>query len=580
MTSSPSKKPAASSTQNPSSHFIEAVSETTSPVSSNQVSTTSSTTTLQSIDSATFSTANSPPITVSQLSNPFSPSDTSNTVTASTFISLSGFMSIPTGPTTSSVTEFQSIDSVASSTTISSTVNAAQLSKPFSPSGTSSTSISSTFISLSGFMSVSTDPTTSSATNLQSIDSVASSTTTPSTTNAAQLSKPFSPSGSPSTSTSPTFISLGSFMAISAAPTTSSPKTNLQSIDSVASSSSTSSTEYASQLSKPFSPSDAPSTSTSPTFITHGGAMEIPTAPTTNSTNATSSYKSFNRSSNEDTISDDRIVIAMSASSEEEMKKLFRYHGQLAGASWGILLPLAMAAAWFRELLPVGKGYGGNSCSRGLCNQLWLTIHVSLTVVAAVLTSAAVYFVVKALSMEGGYEYAAKFSGSHQTMGLFLLIGVWIQVLGGILRPKIKHTDHVKMPLGASDEENRRDDGYIDSGDDSYTTDSTSSVIPGVVTHKWTISVHDDASTVGEQEEELEIELGDPRKSKARQVWDYGHRILAVTLLICGFWQLFSGLEAYQERFGDDTYLVTACLIWVGVFWTIVLVLTCFFKKF
>ena len=81
---------------------------------------------------------------------------------------------------------------------------------------------------------------------------------------------------------------------------------------------------------------------------------------------------------------------------------------------------------------------------------------MSLTVVTAVLTLAAVYFTVKALLIEGGYESAAKFSGSHQTMGLLLLIGVWIQVLGGILRPKMKHKDHVKMPLGASDEENRR----------------------------------------------------------------------------------------------------------------------------
>ena len=54
----------------------------------------------------------------------------------------------------------------------------------------------------------------------------------------------------------------------------------------------------------------------------------------------------------------------------------------------------------------------------------------------------------------------------------------------------MKHTDHVKMPLGASDEESRKDNKYIDSWDDSCTTDCTSSVTPGVVTHKWTISLH------------------------------------------------------------------------------------------
>lgn len=249
------------------------------------------------------------------------------------------------------------------------------------------------------------------------------------------------------------------------------------------------------------------------------------------------------------------------------IKELFKLHGKLAGASWGILVPLAMSAAWFRESIPVMKRNGGTSCGRKICSQIWLFIHATLTSIAAIMTSVAVYFVVKALSVEGGYEYARKLNGPHQTMGLFLFIGVWVQVLGGIMRPKSKY---VKAALGATDEEATRGDMNEKSGDDSATASSSSL---RVVAHKWRkdmVNEQDDVTVLTEV----------ATKSIVRKVWDYGDRILAAALLICGFWQLFSGPEAYQERYGDDSYLQAACMVWVGVFWCVVIVLTCFLKKF
>jgi hypothetical protein len=268
---------------------------------------------------------------------------------------------------------------------------------------------------------------------------------------------------------------------------------------------------------------------------------------------------------------------------EMEIKELFKNHGKLAGASWGILVPLAMSAAWFRESFPVVKQNGATSCGQRLCNQPWLIVHASMAVVAAVATSVSVYFVVKALSMEGGWEYATKFSSPHQLMGVFLLVGVWIQVLGGIFRPKNRYTGHTKMTDkavtsgDAGDEENTREEN--DDSSDSATVSNTSTMKQGAIIHKWrrTANPSCEESEVCEEDETVMVA---PPKSTMRKCWDFGHRFMALVLVICGFWQIFSGLEEYQERYGDDSYLVTACMVWVGVFWSVTFLLTCFFKKF
>ena len=258
---------------------------------------------------------------------------------------------------------------------------------------------------------------------------------------------------------------------------------------------------------------------------------------------------------------------------EMEIKHLFKNHGILAGVSWGIVIPLAMSTAWFRESFPVNKGNCKNSCGQTLFHQAWLILHISMASIAAVATSVSIYFVVKALSMEGGMEYAMTFSTPHQYMGIFLLVGVWAQVLGGIFRPKHKYTAHAKM-VDREDEENRSE--IRDDFSDSITVDSTSSImIQGGLVHKWNKFANSSIEVVKEKDTVLTTP-----KTYARKIWDFGHRLLALTLVICGFWQLFSGLGVYQARYGDDSKLVTACMVWVGVFWSMTVVLTCFFKKF
>lgn len=313
------------------------------------------------------------------------------------------------------------------------------------------------------------------------------------------------------------------------------------------------------------SPSSAPVISDAPTF--------------TNSTSATAISISAMATAGKNDTTEDRGEIVIGDvfkvdSSQEptyfdkemEIKQLFKTHGILAGASWGIVVPLAMSAAWFRESFSDAKN-GGVSC----LSKTWLVIHASMAVAAAITTSVSVYFVLKALQLEGGWDYAMKFSGPHQYMGLFLLVGAWIQVLGGMLRPRQKSSGHVKMSDDADDEENTVE---AEENDDS----STSTAKGGAITHNLRKSTSTPREVVEVCDENGSVIIAP--KSKARKFWEYGHRLFALILVICGFWQLFSGLDIYQERYGDDSYLVTACMVWVGIFWSVVFLLTCFYKKF
>ena len=314
---------------------------------------------------------------------------------------------------------------------------------------------------------------------------------------------------------------------------------------------------------------------------------ESPTS--TNATVATTEISALASASNDDTAFDDRVDIVIGdvlkidssqeptyTDKETEIKELFKNHGKLAGASWGILVPLAMSAAWFRESFPMIKSNGNASCGSRLCNQAWLLLHASMAVIAAVATSVSVYFVVKALSMEGGLEYAMQFSHPHQYMGIFLLVGAWVQVLGGIFRPKNKYLEHAKMLDDAGDEENTKD---AENEEASISVSSTSTMKHSAIIHKWRRSTNlsGEISEIGNEEESV---VTITSRTKARKTWDFGHRFFALILVICGFWQLFSGLDVYQERYGDDSYLVTACMVWVGVFWSVIFLLTCFYKKF
>jgi hypothetical protein len=293
-------------------------------------------------------------------------------------------------------------------------------------------------------------------------------------------------------------------------------------------------------------------------------------------------------------------------SREMEIQQLFKTHGKMAGIAWGILLPLAMATAWLRDMFPSTSG-SKSFCCRKIISNSWLVLHLSLTLAAAVMTSLALYCGIKALSLEGGSEFASKFDGGHNSTGLFLVIGIWVQVLGGIIRPR-KNTITRRNNNGVSmrmDEE-ANDPAFDDDDDDDENnnmsdihSESESTVeahvvlgqILGYVGRSIVDPVEDPKPSRKKTQSKKKVIQSHYTSSndvvttlttgRARKYWGYLHRALAMALLCCGTWQVSSGFKEYQDRYGDASgYLETRYWIWVGSFWGVVCVFTFFFKKF
>eukprot|EP00584_Thalassiosira_punctigera_P003836 CAMPEP_0172540210 /NCGR_PEP_ID=MMETSP1067-20121228/11280_1 /TAXON_ID=265564 ORGANISM="Thalassiosira punctigera, Strain Tpunct2005C2" /NCGR_SAMPLE_ID=MMETSP1067 /ASSEMBLY_ACC=CAM_ASM_000444 /LENGTH=99 /DNA_ID=CAMNT_0013326031 /DNA_START=26 /DNA_END=325 /DNA_ORIENTATION=- len=58
-------------------------------------------------------------------------------------------------------------------------------------------------------------------------------------------------------------------------------------------------------------------------------------------------------------------------------------------------------------------------------------------------------------------------------------------------------------------------------------------------------------------------------KSLLRKVWEIGHRVVGVTLLACGFWQMQEGVALYANKYGvsasGQEKLSIAYWVWIGV---------------
>lgn len=250
-------------------------------------------------------------------------------------------------------------------------------------------------------------------------------------------------------------------------------------------------------------------------------------------------------------------------SQQNEIKKLFSTHGKIAGITWGVLLPLAMAVPWLRDAFPSSlsskNGVGVSGAS------YWLVIHMGLTIISAVSTSVALYLAIKALTIEGGFEYAEKFfpGNIHKSLGLFLSIGIWVQVLGGIFRPSKISDLSDSSTKGSSDEDKVGDV----ANDDEEGIE--------VRNHGFL-----DMETNSQQNDEFVTETGPPR---SRKIWGSVHRLLALWLVISGMWQVTSGFNVFESRYGKESVndiLELWYWFWIGIYWFVVMVLTYFYKQF
>mmetsp|Transcript_30544 Transcript_30544/g.49936 ORF Transcript_30544/g.49936 Transcript_30544/m.49936 type:complete len:122 (-) Transcript_30544:140-505(-) len=71
-------------------------------------------------------------------------------------------------------------------------------------------------------------------------------------------------------------------------------------------------------------------------------------------------------------------------------------------------------------------------------------------------------------------------------------------------------------------------------------------------------------------------------KTPVRKGWEIGHRVLGVTLLACGFWQMSKGIELYAIKYtvseSAEDNLNIAYWVWIGVMSALIVVGGGYFK--
>ena len=121
-----------------------------------------------------------------------------------------------------------------------------------------------------------------------------------------------------------------------------------------------------------------------------------------------------------------RFDLNLSSGFVEEVKvpnmSAWLTHGILAFSAWGVLVPLAVNSALFRDLLPKGP--------------LWFNLHRAFNTAAFALF-VALFSIAVSYTMKEGMGH---FSNDHQMLGLAMFILTTFQVMGGVFRPHLPET--------------------------------------------------------------------------------------------------------------------------------------------
>ena len=105
-------------------------------------------------------------------------------------------------------------------------------------------------------------------------------------------------------------------------------------------------------------------------------------------------------------------------------RDMWTSHGVFAGIAWGVLTPLAIASSLLRGLFPPGG--------------IWFTVHFSLNLTSSLFTIIAFAVAVSAVDKASVGEDPNHFVGlAHRTVGLFIFLLTFFQVVGGLLRPHL-----------------------------------------------------------------------------------------------------------------------------------------------
>jgi putative Mn2+ efflux pump MntP len=103
---------------------------------------------------------------------------------------------------------------------------------------------------------------------------------------------------------------------------------------------------------------------------------------------------------------------------QQSERSHFQLHGALAGLAFAVALPIAMATAWFRQLVP----------------SSWIYIHVLANSLALFFALVAVVAALLGMSMRSSTRHM---SHSHHWFGIILLLILVFQVVNGFRRPPL-----------------------------------------------------------------------------------------------------------------------------------------------
>jgi Eukaryotic cytochrome b561. len=192
-----------------------------------------------------------------------------------------------------------------------------------------------------------------------------------------------------------------------------------------------------------------------------------------------------------------------------DYKRSLRIHGILAAVAFGFLVPLAIAASALRKYLDFEICCG---------HKAWLIAHIALNTSSFIF--AVILFAGSILSknaVKGNH-----FKKTHEKVGLALFILISFQVIASVFRPKTPSVA-VKRSLEKSGNDPEMDTFEDEKG-----------------------------------------QLSSEPKSRARIMWEAGHKILAMAIIGMSMYQLYSGLHAYKRIFNEVDDWITAYWVWLG----------------
>jgi len=196
-------------------------------------------------------------------------------------------------------------------------------------------------------------------------------------------------------------------------------------------------------------------------------------------------------------------------------------HGTLATVAWGLFAPLAIASSLCRTIVP-NKGGGA----------LWLKIHIFLNMMCIVMTMI-VFFTALSTTGKSG---SGHFNGTHQKVGLSIVVLSIFQVLGGFFRP------HPPHPPSSSAADHDDDKPVKKEDEETVVVDAEK-------------QEEVDVDQLMEEETAAASAAADAaaasKKSSARVAFEIGHRVMAGVLLGLALYNIDEGLRLYALRYSN-----------------------------